>query len=89
MDLTARSQRLAAEQAVPTGEFQTSKAGRWYRCFANCGPVALEVLATTDGETFRAWVDDAVTTSHTSFESIFAGCPAWDDVGVASSEVSP
>ena len=72
--------RLAAEQLVPTGEFKNTATENWYRCFANCGPVSLEVLATTDREKFRAWVDDAVAYSQVRMESIFGGCPASDDV---------
>ena len=74
--------RLTAEQSVPTGVFKTPKAGYWYRCFADCGPVSFEVLASDYGSSkdFRAWVDDAVAAGQTRLESIFGSCPASDDV---------
>jgi len=82
--------RLDAERSTPQGEYEKTltRSGSVqrtvtdYRCFADCGPVLLEIstLGGNDGDEFRTWVNDAVTTGQTGLESIFGACPASDDV---------
>ena len=81
--------RLDAEQSVPQGKFDDGNDRiADYRCFASCGAVSVEVLAEETGEDLVAWANDAIVRSQSGLEQIFGGCPAWDDVGVATSEVS-